>query len=561
MVVTPQRDVIIVGGGHNGLVAAAYLARAGFDVLVAERNARVGGAVASAELTEAGVVHDVYATNMNLFLGSPAFAELGDDLARHGLAFATTDRPYASAFPGGKSLRVSGDADRTRELLAAHDPGDAAGWDALHGLYERYAPTLFELYGTPLPSAGALRLALRARRALGPGALAELGQLLLRSTRSLGDAYLASPEAKSLLAAWGMHLDFGPDVTGGAMFPFLELFTDMANGMSVVEGGASRLPEALAALVREAGSEVRPNSPVSRIVVERDRATGVELESGERIGARRAVIANLTPAVLFGGLVEPSAIPERFRRRVEAYEYGPGTMMVHAALSRPAPWEADELERFGYVHIGPYVEEMASTYAEAMNGLLPRSPLLVVGQTTAIDPTRAPSGTHVLWIQMRMLPGRIRGDAAGEIETASWEEARRPYAERVLDKLERYAPGVHEAIVGWTALSPADLERENPNLVGGDSLGGSHHLSQNALFRPIPGWSRYRTPVDRLYVVGAGTWPGAGVNAISGRLVAEIVAGRGRAKRKARAGAGLAAAGAAAAALAIRQRSLKSRGG
>jgi len=547
-----ERDVVVVGGGHNGLVAAAYLARAGIDVVVVERNARVGGAVASAELTEPGIVHDTFATNMNLFLGSPAFAELGDDLGRHGLSFATTSRPYASAFPDGVSLRVHQDAERTRELLAAHDPADAAGWDSLGELYRRFAPILFELYGTPLPSAAAARVLVGARRGLGRGGLGELAQLLSRSTRSLGDAFFVSPEAKSMVAAWGMHLDFGPDIAGGAMFPFLELFTDMENGMSVVEGGASRLPEALAALVREAGSEVRVSAPVERILVERGRAVGVELDSGERIGARRAVIANLTPAVLFGDLLAPSVLPASFRRRIESYAYGPGTMMVHVTLSGPAPWEGEELERFGYVHVGPYVEDMAATYTQAANGQLPASPLLVVGQTTAIDASRAPEGRHVLWIQVRMLPERIRGDAAGELEAESWDDARRPYAERVLAKLERYAPGVGERIVDWTALAPSDLERENPNLVGGDSLGGSHQLSQNALFRPLPGWSRYLTPVDRLFMVGSGTWPGAGVNAISGRLVASMVAGGGGAKRIVGAGA-LAAAGVAVGA-AIRMR-------
>lgn len=550
-----EHDVIVVGAGHNGLVAAAYLARAGLDVLVVERNPSVGGAVASAELTRPGFVHDSFATNMNLFCGSPAFAELGDDLRRHGLAFATTSRPYASAFPDGASLRVYQDAERTRDLLAGHDPADAEGWDALRSLYERFAPILFEIYGTELPSASAVRQLLRARRALGPGGLAELAQLVARSTRSLGDAYLASREAKALLAAWGMHLDFGPDVATGAMFPFLELFTDMDNGMSVVEGGASRLGEALAALVGEAGAEVRTEAPVREILVERGRAVGVELESGERLTARRAVIANLTPGVLFDGIVPTDALPERFRRGLAAYSYGPGTMMIHAALDGPAPWAAgDDLDAFGYVHIGPYVEDMAMTYTAAVEGYLPASPLLVVGQTAAIDPTRAPEGGHILWIQVRMLPGRILGDVGGEIDTREWEAAKQPYAERVLDKLERYAPGVRGRIVEWTALGPDDLERHNPNLIGGDSLGGSHHLHQNALFRPLPTWSRYRTPIGRLYMVGAGTWPGAGVNAISGRLVASIVAGGRRGRRLAGAGAAIGATGVALTAAAMRAR-------
>jgi phytoene dehydrogenase-like protein len=481
---TAERDVIVVGGGHNGLVAAAYLARAGMDVLVAERNERVGGAVVSAELTRPGFVHDLFATNMNLFCGSPAFAELGEDLARHGLSFATTSRPYASAFPDGVSLRVYQDTERTRSLLASHDPRDAAGWESLRALYERYAPILFEIYGTEIPSADAVRKLAKASRDIGSSGLTELAQLVARSTRSLGDAYFKTREAKAMLAAWGMHLDFGPDVATGAMFPFLELFADMDNGMSVVAGGASGLPQALAALVREAGSEVRTGAPVREVLVDRGRAVGVELSSGERFAARRAVVANLTPGVLFGRVLPPDALTEGFRRRVNSYVYGPGTMMVHAALDGPVPWAGDDdLRKFGYVHIGPYVEEMAATYTQALDGHLPASPLLVVGQTTAIDPARAPEGRQVLWVQVRMLPARIEGDAGDRIKARSWEQAKEPYAERVLEKLEGYAPGVGDRILEWKALGPDDLERENENLIGGDSVGGSHHLFQNG---PLP---------------------------------------------------------------------------
>jgi phytoene dehydrogenase-like protein len=544
-------DVIVIGAGHNGLVAGAYLARAGMSTLVLERNERVGGAVASGEITRPGFIHDLFATNQNLFLGSPAFEELGDDLARHGLGFATTDRPYSNVFPDGRSLRVYQDADRTRALLERHDAADAAGWDRLLELHDRFAPVLFELYGTRMTSREGLRQLARARRSLGAEGLDELAQLVASSTRALGDDFFATPEAKALVASWGVHLDFGPDVAMGALFPFLELFTDMRNGMSVVEGGASRLPEALAGILREAGGEVRTSSPVRGVTVDGGRATGVELESGERIEAGRAVVANLTPGVLFSGMVPPESLPTAFRRRVARYAYGPGTMMIHAALSGPLTWAAGEdLPAFGYVHVAPYVDDMARTYAEALAGLLPSSPTLVVGQTTAIDPSRAPAGGHILWVQVRMVPSRIDGDAAGTIEARRWGEAKQPLAERVLDKLEHYAPGARDLLLDWTVLGPDDLERENPNLVGGDSVGGSHHLSQNLIFRPVPGWSNYRTPVDHLWMVGAGTWPGAGVNAISGRLVAKMITAESRRRaRRARAvgvGVGLGVGGAAA---------------
>ena len=216
----------------------------------------------------------------------------------------------------------------------------------------------------------------------------------------------------------------------------------------------------------------------------------------------------------------------RFDAKVARFRSGPGTMMIHLALSGLPDWKAGaELQRFAYVHLAPGYQVMSAAYAEAMSGLLPREPVLVVGQPTAIDPTRAPAGKHVLWVQVRVLPSDIRGDAAGTITATRWDEAKEPYADRVIALIERYAPGLSGKILSRAIMSPLDLERENPNLIGGDSLSGSHHLDQNFLFRPVFGWSRYATPVKGLYMVGASTWPGGGLNAGSGFMLAKILAG------------------------------------
>jgi phytoene dehydrogenase-like protein len=161
---------------------------------------------------------------------------------------------------------------------------------------------------------------------------------------------------------------------------------------------------------------------------------------------------------------------------------------------------------------------MSLTYAQAASGLLPERPTMVIGQPTAIDPSRAPDGRHILWVQVRMVPAGL-----------DWDEEKEPYAERVLDILSEYAPGLRDQILGRHVMSPRDLERHNPNLVGGDQLSGSHHPAQNFLFRPVPGWSRYRTPIEGLYMCGAGTWPGAGVGGGSGYLLgSELTKGRRR---------------------------------
>jgi phytoene dehydrogenase-like protein len=517
-------DAIVIGAGHNGLVAALVLAKAGWRVLVLERNDAIGGAIRSGEATLPGFVHDLYSTNQNLFLGSAFHAEFGAELAAHGLSFAHSDKPVCCVFPDGSRLPVYRDAEKTYAALAAHDPGDARGFRELEAAFSTFRRSLLPILGAAMPSPALAAILGRALWNEGPGGLAALAKLLLLSTRRLGDAYLHTPEAKALLACWGLHVDYSPDVAGGAVFPLVETFTDMEAGMAVVEGGASKLVEAMASLLRAYGGEVRTGAEVARIVVENGRAVGVELAGGECIRAARAVVANLTPGPLFGRLLAGVPLPQGVAEEASQYAYGPGTMMLHLALCAPPAWRAGgDTNEFAYVHIAPFVEDLSQTYADAADGLLPASPLLVVGQTSAVDPTRAPEGRHVLWVQVRALPSTIRGDAAGAIKARTWDEAKEPFADRVLDKLEAYAPGLRASILGRAVHSPVDLERDNPNLVGGDSAGGSHHLAQNFLFRPLLGWSRYRMPVRGLWMVGAGTWPGAGNNATSGYLAAKAL--------------------------------------
>lgn len=541
-------DAIVVGAGHNGLTTAAYLARAGRSVLVLERNDAIGGAVRSAEVTRPGYVHDVYSMNMNLFLASPVWAELKEELEAHGLAFKKSPKPYCNVFPDGTALRVYSDKARTREGLRAHNAADAEGWETLYTAFKDFKQALLPLYSTPLPSAEAVWKLGQAVQKVGLQRVEELAKLVLSSTRELGEAFFATDEARALIATWGLHLDFGPDVSGGGMFPLLEAFSDMEEGMNVVEGGASGLVDALAGIVRANGGTIRTGAEVTKIRTEGDRVVGVELVGGERIGAQE-VVANLVPTVLYNRLLADAKLPEAFRRKVDRYAYGPATMMVHLALDGPAPWASgEETAEFAYVHIAPYVADLARTYTAAMNGEIPESPLLIVGQPTAVDPSRTPDGGHILWIQVRALPSLIRGDVVGQIEAKHWNEAKGPVAERVLDKLETYAPGVRDRITGRYVLSSQDLADNNPNLVGGDSVGGSHHLHQNFLWRPFAGWSRYATPLDRLYMVGAGAYPGGGNNATSGYLAAQEMLGS-TVGTAARVAAGTAAGAAAVAAL------------
>ena len=519
-------DAVVVGAGHNGLATAVILASAGWSVLVVERNDEPGGAVRTAEVTLPGFRHDLFATNLNLFAGSPFFAEYGDQLVGHGLEFAASDKPFSSVFPGGGFLGVSTDMTATLAAVGRASADDGRAWSDLAERFGEVAPHIFPLFGATFPSPAALRALYQGSRALGATWTLDLARLMLQSSREFVEEHFVSPEVQALCASWGMHLDFPPDAPGGALFSFLETFASNFNGMVLGKGGASTMIDALVSLLRSHGGEMRLSSEVTAITISDGRAVGVELLDGERITAGRAVVANLTPKVLFQRLVPEGTLNSRFNRRVAAYRHAPGGLMIHLAMDDLPDWSAgDEVRQWSYVHIGPYMDDMNLAYQRAAGGLLPERPTLVVGQPTAVDPSRAPDGKHILWVQVRVVPATIRGDAAGEIEDREWEEVKEPYADRVIRLIDEHAPGISSKILARAVLSPVDLESYNPNLIGGDTLGGSHHPMQFAGLRPFPGATRYRTPIKDLYMCGASTWPGAGVGAGSGYLLGKRLTG------------------------------------
>ncbi|MCK9919245.1 NAD(P)/FAD-dependent oxidoreductase [Microbacteriaceae bacterium K1510] len=519
-------DAIVVGAGHNGLAAAVHLAAKGWSVAVVEQAKEAGGAVKTREVTLPGFKHDLFATNLSLFAGSPFFAAYKDTLIGNGLGIVGATDTFSSAFSDGTWLGVSTDLETTAKRIAAVSPRDAEAWCKMFAAFAQDAPHIFALLGAPMPSWGSAKALWGAYRAKGMAGVGELVRLVLSSPRDFLDAHFESEKLKAMMAAWGMHLDFGPDVSGGALFPYLESMANQSFGMALGQGGAATLIEALTTTLTALGGEIHLGRAVERIETSSGRATSVRLAGGEVLSAKRAIIANAHPKLVFGRLLAADSARAAFDAKIAGFRAGPGTMMIHLALSSLPDWKAGkQLKKFAYVHLAPSFDAMATAYAQACSGLLPREPVLVVGQPTAIDPSRAPEGKHVLWVQVRVLPATIRGDAAGEITATHWDEAKELYAARVLALLEGYAPGLSGKILGGAVFSPLDIERENPNLIGGDSLSGSHHLDQNFVFRPVFGWSRYKTPVERLYLCGASTWPGAGVGAGSGFMVAKMLAG------------------------------------
>jgi len=522
-----EYDAILVGAGHNSLACAAHLARKGWKVAVFEKNPMAGGAVRTEAYTLPGFRHDFGAMNLSLFAGSAFYRKYANELKSAGLEFAPVADCFASAFPDGRWFGVSTDIEKTVARLAAFSSADADAWRRLVGAFPGEAEHLFRLLGSPMSWRSLLGTGWALWRKKGMRGALDTVRLLLSSPRAWLDENFQSPHVKATLAAWGMHLDFAPDIAGGAVFPYLESMANQSFGMVLGKGGADTMIRALSSMVTGAGGKIVTGAEIAEITTAGGLANGVRLTSGETHTATRGVIAGVAPGALGGKLLPGGTGDASFDAAMKNFRHAPGTMMIHLALDALPNWKAgEELRHFAYVHLAPSLDAMALTYQQATAGLLPAEPVLVVGQPTAIDPSRAPQGKHVLWVQVRMLPASIAGDAAGEIAPGDWDALKERYADRVMAIIERHAPGLGKQILSRAVFSPADLERENPNLVGGDQICGSHHLSQNFLFRPVRGFAKGTTPIANLHLVGAATWPGAGVGAGSGFLLAQELAGR-----------------------------------
>jgi phytoene dehydrogenase-like protein len=332
-------DAVVIGAGHNGLVTAAMLALKGWRVAVFERADRPGGAVKTRELTLPGFRHDIAAMNLSLFAGSAFHQAHAAELARHGLAFVPVADCFATAFPDGRWFGVSADLDLTAARIGAMSPKDAATWRRMVRDFGRDAPHLFALLGSPMTPRALARTLFGIWRARGTAHLASMAQLLAQSPRAFLDAQFESDRLKTALAAWGMHLDFPPDQSGGALFPYLEAMANQSFGMVLGKGGADTMIEALTGLIEANGGTIETGAEVTRITRAAGNATGVELADGRVIKARRAVIANTAPAALVRMLGGTSG-RRAFDRGAATFRHAPGTFMLHLALDGLPDWAA-----------------------------------------------------------------------------------------------------------------------------------------------------------------------------------------------------------------------------
>jgi phytoene dehydrogenase-like protein len=513
-------DAVIVGSGVNSLACGALLSRAGWSVCVLERNDWLGGAIKTAEITEPGFHHDVFSGWHPLWVGGAAHAVLGDELAARGLEYLNTELPTGTVSPGGEAAFLLRTAEANIAELDRLQAGDGSGWERLLAGFLPNADLSFGLLGTELWSGAGLSFAGKSARRLGHRGLHEFAAGLLTTSRCWLEREFSSPHVHGLLAPWVLHTGLGPDAAASGFMNQVIAVAIQEGGMPIPKGGGARLADALVRLIEDNGGECRVNTEVEAVVVSGGAASGVRLAGGERVDSTRAVIANVTPTQLYGRLLGDG-------KPVPPYHYGRSAMQIHFALSEPARWAGDErLGQTAIVHLTPGLDGVSRAVNEAERGLLPVEATVVCGQPLTIDPSRAPARKGLLWIQLQELPWHVKGDAAGELETGdgTWtEELRESYADRIQERLARHIPNLESSILARTALSPADLQAANPNLHHGDPYAGSLALDQNFVFRPSGGNPGHRTPVDRLWQIGASTWPGPGLGGGSGTLVAEAL--------------------------------------
>lgn len=553
-----EPPIIVVGAGHNALVTAAYLARAGHRVRVLERRPVIGGAV-NTEALWPGYRVDTCSSFHVLIHLTGIVEELG--LAHYGLRYQDAD-PFAFApFPDGTTLRFYKDVDRTCQEIARISPQDAETYRAFVALWSRFNEAVFAAFTAPpapqyMFRAIAARLGRDLPKQLRLGRSDTLLQTILRPYGTLLDELFESEYLRAPLAWLAAQSGPGPDETGGGAFLTAHTIYHTV-GLTRPVGGSGMLSEALAAYIRDHGGEVVTDSPVARILVEGGRVRGVALADGERIAAETVVSGAHVQTTLLD-LVAPDDLPDALRRRVRTLRIANGMGMTIRCATETLPHYRAMADgaHAGMQLICPSVEYLRRVFQESASGRPPTHPALVVMTPTANDPSLAPPGKHltVIWAQYHpfaLAPGQ-----------GSWDEIRGREAAKLLATLEPYAPGITGAVTETYIKSPVDLQEEN-GLIRGHLMHLDMALDQMFMFRPLPELASYRTPIHGLYLTGASMHPGGGVSGAPGRNTASIMLAdlHKRAPRRWAKPAALALGGTAAAVIARRRRSSVLRSG
>jgi phytoene dehydrogenase-like protein len=463
-------DAVVVGSGPNGLAAAVELARNGNRVAVLEGKSTIGGGARSAEITLPGFVHDLGSAIHPLGYASPFFRSL--PLEEHGLEWIHPDAPLAHPFDGGEVAVL----ERSLEATAAGLGHDAAAYRRLMGPGSADASRIAAFFvGKPSLIRHPLALASSGIRALG-------------DAEGLAKSVFEGEKARGLFAGNAAHSFLPLEQPPSALFGLLLGTLGHAFGWPFPRGGSQSLADALASYLESMGGEIFTNASVSTV---------------DDVPRTRAVLFDVTPRQLHD--IAGEHFTADYNKALKRYRYGPGVFKVDFALDGPIPWEAEGCGRAGTVHLGGTLEEVAAGEATVARGEHPERPFILLAQQSLFDGTRAPEGKHTVWAYCHVPNG------SGFDMT-----------ERIEAQIERFAPGFRDRILAKRTAGTAELERWNPNLVGGDINGGYMDLRQ--LFtRPMPRPNPYSTPARGLYICSSSTPPGGGVHGMSGYLAARVV--------------------------------------
>lgn len=516
-------DTIMIGSGHNALITAAYLTKAGRSVLVLEKNDRPGGFLRTEELTLPGFKHDVFAAAHPLFLTGPAYADFGQLLEKRGLRYINTDLPTGVSMEDGRTAVLP----RSFEEFAAEAerlaPGDGAELGRMFEGLQPYVNDVFSLFNVDLSRPDATSIINRLMRDETSQGYSSFASSMFSTARNVVNSF-KSPVLKAMIASWVTHLGRTPDEVGSGIWVPLTVMALMGGGMPIPEGGSEMLAQSLTQLVKDQGGVILTNTLVDEILVKDGRAVGVRTTNGEKFKAEHSVVASTTPDQLYLSLLKNTEVSPILKNQAKGFRYGRGCVQIHLALSEPPKWRDDRFNRVGQPHLTDGLDGFTLAIAQGMADLLPEKPTFTVDCSTNLDPTRAPQGKAIMRIQVLEVPTRPRGDAAGKIDVGdgTWtHDLTERFTERVLQIVSKHIPNIPSAVIGKYVVTPKIISQFNPNAGPGDPYGGAHDLAQSYLFRPLPAQPSHQSEIPNLFMIGAATWPGHGINGGSGYIVAQ----------------------------------------
>jgi phytoene dehydrogenase-like protein len=520
---THHYDVIVIGGGHNGLVNAAYLAKAGKKVLVLERRHVLGGAAVTEEIIPGFLFSECsYVVSL---LRPEIIREL--DLPRHGLEILPLDGTF-SPMPNGDHLWRMNDHAKSIREIRRHSRVDAEAYDEFSKMMTpmcRFVKPMLSMI-PPDPTTlnprdlKQLHFLMQRFRELSSDERYTLIQLMTMSSADFLDQWFETDVLKATMSASGIIGTFLGIRSPGTAYVLLHHYMGEIDGAfrswGFSRGGTGAISNAIAAAAREAGVEIRTKAPVGKILVKNGRTAGVALQSGEELDAN-VVSSSVDPHLTFEKFLEPSELPADFLEGVRRYKFRGSSGKVNIALDALPEFKSlpgDGAHLRGAISISPSMEYMERAYDDAKYGHYSRRPYIDMVIPSLTDPSVAPPGKHVLSCFVQYAPYKLA--------ESTWDDQREAFGDNVIDTIAEYAPNIKKIIVGRQILTPLDLEREF-GLTQGNIFQGELSLEQLFFLRPVAGWAYYRTPVDNLYMCGSATHPGGGIMGANGRIASQVI--------------------------------------